>query len=112
MNSTLRVVSLVALFGAGAVMAQAAKSTAPTKDQMEKAKAAMMKDREQMMTEAKVVDSDASAVMASVKGMEGEKAKALEAQVTKLQADVKVLTAHLAQTPKYFDKPTDSKLTP
>ena len=31
--------------------------------------------------------------------------KALEAQVAKLQTDIKVLNAHLAQTPKYFDNP-------
>jgi hypothetical protein len=111
MKSTLRVVSVVALLGAGAVMAQAAKP-APTKEQMEKAKAAMMKDREKMMTEAKAIDSQAAAIMASVKGMEGEKAKALEVQVAKLQDQVKALSAELAKAPKYFDDPTASPLKP
>ena len=107
MKSNLRVVSLLALLGAGVVMAQAAKSTAPapTKEQMEKAKAAMMEDRKQMMAEAKTVDADAAAVMTGVKGMQSDQARALEAQVAKLQADIKILNAHLAQTPKYFDDP-------
>ena len=108
MKSNVRVVSLLALLGAGVVMAQAAKSTAPTQEQMQKAKAAMMEDRKQMMAEAKAVDADASAVMSSVHGMQGDQAKALEAQVAKLQADIKVLNAHLAQTPKYFDEPVSN----
>jgi peptidoglycan hydrolase CwlO-like protein len=113
MKSNLRVVSLLALLGAGAVLAQATKSAAPapTHEQMEKAKAAMMEDRKQMMSEAKTVDSDASAIMSSVKGMQGEQVKALEAQVAKLQADIKVLTTHLSQTPRYFDT-AESKLRP
>jgi gas vesicle protein len=105
-------VSVLALLGAAVVMAEAPKSTAPTKEQMEKAKAAMMKDRQQMMTEAKTVDADASALMTSVKGMQGEKERALEAQVAKLQDDIKVLTAHLAQTPRYFDDATAGSLRP
>ena len=110
MKSNLRVVSVLALLTAGVVMAQATKS-APTHEQMEKAKAAMMEDRKQMMAEAKTVDSDASALMSSVKGMQGEQVRALEAQVTKLQADIKVLTTHLSQTPRYFDT-AESKLRP
>ncbi|HZX42926.1 MAG TPA: hypothetical protein VFE93_13890, partial [Myxococcaceae bacterium] len=58
--------SLLALLGAGLVMAQSTSSTAPTKDQMEKAKAAMMEDRKKMMTEAKTVDADAAVVMTGV----------------------------------------------
>jgi peptidoglycan hydrolase CwlO-like protein len=114
MKSNLRVVSLLALLGAGVVMAQAAKPTtaAPTQEQMEKAKAAMMEDRKQMMSEAKTVDSDASAIMASVKASKSAEMKALEAQVSKLQSDIKILTAHLAQQPRYFDMPGDSKLRP
>ena len=108
MKSNVRVVSLLALLGAGVVLAQAAKSTVPTQAQMDKAKAAMMEDRKAMMAEAKTVDADASAVMSSVKGMQGPDAKALEAQVQKLQADIKVLNAHLAQTPKYFDNPVSN----
>ena len=107
MKSYLRVVSLLALLGAGVVMAQASKSTKPagmTHEQMEKAKAAMMEDHKQMMAEAHAVDGDATAVMTSVKGMQGEQAKALEAQVAKLQADLKVLTTHIQQTPKYLDQ--------
>jgi uncharacterized protein involved in exopolysaccharide biosynthesis len=105
MKSNLRVVSMLALLTAGVVMAQATKSATPTHEQMEKAKAAMMEDRKQMMAEAKAVDADASAIMSSVKGMQGDQVKALEAQVAKLQADVKVLTGHLQQTPRYFDEP-------
>jgi len=111
MKSNLRVVSLLALLGAGAVLAQATKPAAPTHEQMEKAKAAMMEDRKQMMAEAKTVDSDASALMTSVKGMQGAEVRALEAQVAKLQADLKVLNTHLAQTPRYFDT-AESKLRP
>lgn len=111
MKSTLRVVSLMALLGAGAVMAQA-KPAAPTKEQMDKAKGAMMKDREKMMTETKAIDAQASAIMASVKGMEGEKGKALEAQVAKLQDQVKALMHDLEKAPKYFDDPTSSSLKP
>jgi len=111
MKSNLRVVSLLALLGAGAVLAQATKSTGMTHEQMEKGKAAMMDDRKQMMSEAKTVDADASAIMTSVKGMQGDQVKALEAQVAKLQADIKVLNTHLAQTPRYFDNP-ESKLRP
>ncbi len=112
MKSNLRVLSLLALLGAGVVMAQAAaKYTPPTQQQMEKAHSAMMEDRKQMMAEGKAVDASASAVMSSVKGMQGEQAKALEAQVAKLQADIKALNAHLAQTPRYFDNP-ESKLRP
>jgi peptidoglycan hydrolase CwlO-like protein len=104
MKSNLRLVSVMALLVAGVVMAQAAKS-APTHEQMEKAKAAMMEDRKQMMAEAKAVDADASAIMTSVKGSQNADVKALEAQVAKLQADLKVLHSHIAQTPKYFDEP-------
>ena len=106
MKSNLRVVSLLALLGAGVVMAQAtAKYTPPTQAQMEKAHTAMMEDRKQMRTEGKAVDADASALMASVHGMQGEQVKALEAQVAKLQADIKVLNTHLEQTPRFFDEP-------
>ena len=103
MKSNLRVVSLLALLSAGVVMAQATKSAAPTPDQMEKAKAAMMEDRKQMMSEAKAVDTDASALMSAVHTSKDAEVKALEAQVAKLQQNVKVLNAHLAQTPRYFD---------
>jgi peptidoglycan hydrolase CwlO-like protein len=105
MKSILRVVSVVALLGAGLVMAQSTSSTAPTKDQMEKAKAAMMEDRKHMATMCKTLDSDAAAVMASVKAMQSDQARALETQVAKLQADIKALNAHVAQAPKYFDQP-------
>ena len=108
MKNNVRVVSLLALLGAGVVMAQAATSTAPTKEQMEKAKAAMMEDRKKMMAEGKAVDSDATAVMTSVHTMKGDEARTLEAQVAKLQADLKVLNAHLAQTPRYFDNPVSN----
>ena len=106
MKTNLGVVSLVALLGAGAVMAQAtAKYTPPTQAQMEKAHQAMMDDRKQMMTEMHAVDADASTVMTSVKGIQGDQAKALEAQVAKLQADIKVLQTHIHQTPRFFDEP-------
>ncbi|HEY1906347.1 MAG TPA: hypothetical protein VGG91_09905 [Myxococcaceae bacterium] len=105
MKSNLRVVSLLALLGAGVVMAQAAKYTPMTQEQMEKAHDAMMQDRKQMMTEAKAVDADASGIMTSVKGSQSAEVKALEAQVAKLQSDLKVLNTHLAQTPRYFDNP-------
>jgi peptidoglycan hydrolase CwlO-like protein len=105
MKTNLGVVSLLALLGAGVVMAQAAKYTPPTQQQMEKAHEAMMKDREHMRTEGKAVDSDASAVMASVQGMQGAQVEALKAQVAKLQADIKVLNTHLEQTPRFFDEP-------
>jgi uncharacterized protein involved in exopolysaccharide biosynthesis len=111
MKSNLRVVSVLALLGAGVVMAQATKAPAPTHEQMEKAKAAMMEDRKQMMAEAKAVDADASGLMSAVKGSQSAEVKALEAQVAKLQADVKVLTSHLGQTPRYFDT-AESKLRP
>lgn len=104
MKSNLRVVSVLALLTAGVVMAQATKS-APTHEQMEKAKAAMMEDHKQMMAEVKTVDADASGLMSAVKGSQSAEVKALEAQVAKLQADLKVLHSHIAQTPKYFDEP-------
>ena len=108
MKTNLRVVSLLSLLGAGVVMAQAAKYTPPTKEQMDKAHKAMMEDRKQMMTEGHAVDADASAVMASVHGMQCAQVEALKAQVTKLQADIKVLNAHLEQTPRYFDNPVSN----
>jgi hypothetical protein len=49
--------------------------------------------------------------MSSVKGSKSAEVRALEAQVAKLQADVKVLTSHLGQTPRYFDT-AESKLRP
>jgi len=105
MKSILRVVSLLTVLGAGVVMAQAAKYTPPTQQQMEKAHEAMMQDRKTMRTEGKAVDADASAIMTSVHGMQGAQVEALKAQVAKLQADIKVLNTHLDQTPRFFDEP-------
>ena len=44
--------------------------------------------------------------------MEGDKAKALDAQVTELQKTVKALQAQLAKAPKYFDDPLADPLRP
>jgi len=112
MKNALNVLSLVALLGAGTVLAQSSKSAAPSKEQMEKAKSAMMKDREKMMGEVKAIDAQAASIMASVKGLEGEKAEALKAQVSKLQEQVKALEGALAKSPKYFDDPTANALRP
>jgi hypothetical protein len=103
MKTNLRVVSLLALLGAGVVMAQAAKYTPPTQQQMEKAHAAMMEDRQKMMAQGKAIDADASALMTAVKGAQDPQVKALESQVAKLQTDIKALNGQLAQTPRYFD---------
>jgi peptidoglycan hydrolase CwlO-like protein len=105
MKTKLGIVSLVAFLGAGVVMAQAAKYTPPTQQQMEKAHSAMMEDRQKMMAQGKAVDADASALMSTVHGSQDPQVKALESQVAKLQSDVKALNGQLAQTPHYFDNP-------
>jgi len=105
MKTKLGVVSLLALLGAGVVMAQAAKYTPPTQQQMEKAHSAMMEERQKMMTQGKAVDADASALMTAVHGSPDPQVKALESQVARLQTDIKALNSQLAQTPRFFDNP-------
>ena len=110
MKSTLRILSMLVLVGAG--VALAADKQAPSKDAMAHAKSMAMKDRADMMEKTKAVDAQVSKAMTTAKTMQGDSAKELNAQLADLQKQVQALSAHLAATPKYFDEPTQSSLKP
>ena len=102
MKSILRVLSMVMLLGAGVVFA------ADPTPSMSQVKSMAMKERSEMMAKVKAIDAQVSAAMKSASGMQGDQAKALDAQLVDLQKQVKALSAQLAQAPKYFDNPTGS----
>ena len=100
MKSFLRVLSMVLVLGAG--VAFAANPPPPTMSQV---KSMAMKERSDMMAKVKSIDSGVSAAMKSASGMQGDQAKALDAQLAEVQKQVKALSAQLAAAPKYFDNP-------
>jgi len=72
--------------------------------------AALAEDKKPMTTQQ---------AMAYVKKMDAQdratmmdQAKQLDAQITQLQASVRALMKELEKTPKYFDDPLKSSLTP
>jgi hypothetical protein len=106
-KTTLKTLSLFLLLGAGVAFA-ADKST----DAMAQTKAMAMKERSAMMEQAKTADTQAADAMKMAKGLDGDKARALEAQIADLQKTVKALNTQLAKVPKYFDDPTADALRP
>jgi hypothetical protein len=100
MKSILRVLTMVLVLGAG--VAFAADPPPPTMSQV---KSMAMKERSDMMAKVKSIDTGLSAAMKSTAGMQGDQAKALDAQLADVQKQVKALSAQLAAAPKYFDNP-------
>jgi uncharacterized protein HemX len=106
------VVLVLALAAAGALAQDKKQMTSSQKEAVGQVKSMAMKERQAMMTECHAIDTKAADIQKSLSTMEGDKAKALSAQVTELQNHVKTLQAQLAKAPKYFDDPTADPLRP
>ena len=106
MKVAKKAVVLMLALGAGSALAQEKKQmTATQKEAVNQVKSMAMKERHAMMDECKAIDGKAAEIQKSLSAMEGDKAKALSAQVTELQSHVKTLQARLNKAPKYFDDP-------
>ena len=64
------------------------------------------------VVEQQTADTQAAEAMKMAKAIEGDKARALEAQIADLQKTVKALSTQLAKAPKYFEDPTADNLRP
>ncbi len=104
MKRTARIVSLLLPLVAGPVLA--------AEPAMSDVKSMAMKERSEMMSQAKSIDAQISAAMKTAESMSGSKAKQLDAQLAELQKQVRALTARLEQAPKYFDDPTSNPNRP
>ena len=62
----------------------------------------MMKERSDMVVKVRVIDTNLAAAEKSASTMEGDRAKALDAQLVALQKEVRDLQTQLANTPRYI----------
>jgi uncharacterized protein (DUF3084 family) len=103
---------LLLVFSAGALAEDKTQLTASQREAVSQVKSQAMKERQYLMNECKRIVTQVAGLQESVKSIEGDKGKALAAQIDDLQSTAKALQAQLLKAPRYFDDPLADPLRP